>query len=327
MNKIKIALSANQKYFPGLLVTSYSIILSHNGTSILEFYILDGGIDNASYNFFESMLKKHKNIIINRIKISYSKFNDCPEWRGNKMTYIRLLLPEILCNEKYVIYSDVDIVWFSDISKIWKYRKNKAPLQGVYDAYAESDDGKWFNNHSMKYVTGKYICAGVILINLDFFRINQIAENCISFLNNHNDVNYPDQTALNYILQKNINLLPLKFNFFSLSISNKDLHKPIVIHYANDFPWLASSRIDGIVPPYYMWWYMMYAEATNMSLYKVLLKFKVLKSLLFHKILPILRFSIPRYMIFSLLVVLGKKNWLPTIRRCMGTRARLLDQL
>ncbi len=74
----------------------------------------------------------------------------------------------------------------------------------------------------------------------------------MKFLQDHLDVNYVDQTALNAVV-KDIRLLPRKWHRFSYEVRRSELKDPIVIHFAGDAPWKAAWWTQPISPCWFVW--------------------------------------------------------------------------
>ena len=325
LEKIDIALASDQKYFPGLLVTAYSSAKYAAEEVFLCFNILDSGLSDQSYDILcDSVKRVHPRSEIRRFKINEEDFAKFPDWRGNKMAYVRFLLPELLPESDFVFYTDVDCLWFADVAEIWTKRNPEFAIKGVWDSYAENDDSNWFQSKGLVYKSGKYFCTGNILMNLKLIRERNIIEKTIDFILKYPDVHYPDQTSLNYVVQDSVELLPSYCNYFTLSIDREDVRKPVILHFANDFPWLFAERCDGVPPPYMMWWYQCYAEATGKSVKETLRIFKVSGMEFFLKYGWMLKYKVFRYPFFMFLVVCGKRKWIPSFHRYCGKEIRLI---
>jgi len=323
---IEIALASDQKYFPGLLVTAFSMCKYADKNAVLSFNILDGGFCDDSF----SILKRavgivHPNVVFKRFKIDEHVFSLFPDWRGNKMTYVRFLLPSLLPDSQFVIYADADCLWFADVMEVWKRREQDVAVQGVLDPYGAADEVGWFARRKISFAENKYFCSGLILMNLRLFREKHIIEQATDFLIEHPDVQYPDQTALNYVLRDSVKLLPDKFNRFTLGIGSKDIYAPVVLHFANDFPWTFCERNPGVPPPYMMWWYSCYAEATRTPIRQVLRQFNASRMLPSFRIGKLLSNRLFRHFVFGLLFLLGKKHYLPSLRRYSVKYAKLIQ--
>ena len=323
--EIEIALASNQKYFPGLLVTAYSIAKHASEYSILNFNILDSGLEDQSYEILAAaVVRVHPQSQFRRFHINEESYSAFPDWRGNKMAYVRFLLPELLPHTDFVIYTDVDCLWYEDISKIWARRNPDVAIQGIWDPYAENDDIPWYKAKGLQFKSGKYFCTGNMMMNLRMFREQNIIQKTVEFILKYPDVRYPDQTSLNFVVQDSVELLPANYNYFTLSINRDDIKKPVILHFANDFPWLFSERSIGVPPPYMLWWYQCYAEATESGVDSVLRQFHVFRMKFFLRFGKYLRYRSIRWPFYLILTVLGKRNWFSSLSRYCSKHPELV---
>ena len=102
-------------------------------------------------------------------------------------------------------------------------------------ALAAVEDAFWDPKAEWSYVEmpkgAKYFNSGVMLINLDYWRQNNVGERAIAFVrDNPTRVNYYDQDALNAILAN---------CWISLSpIWNQHIPNPAIVHFVGeDKPW------------------------------------------------------------------------------------------
>jgi lipopolysaccharide biosynthesis glycosyltransferase len=111
----------------------------------------------------------------------------------------------------------------------------------------------------LEYKREKLYCnAGMMMINLAYWRNNQVMERCLDYIEkNPSKVLFHDQDTINVVLQDEKKLLPLKYNFqtgFILTHYKFDdiimheilesVYSPIIIHYTGGIskPWFAKSK-------------------------------------------------------------------------------------
>lgn len=261
---IEIALPSDQNYFPGLMVTVYSMAKNASSNAVLVFNILDGGIVDDSFALLQKTVAKvHPKSSFRRFKIDEQDFSTFPDWKGNKMTYVRYLLPRLLKESQFVIYGDSDCLWLADIESLWRRRDENIILHGVYDSLGEKSERTWFESRGLSFSEDRYFCNGLLLMNLDLFRKEGIIEKCTDFIKNHPDVQYADQSAFNHVIGSRVMMLPTLFNFFTREISSNVVHAPVVLHYANDLPWRDPFLPTIFLPNYKYLWFQYYAEAMD----------------------------------------------------------------
>lgn len=268
---IDIALASDEGYKNGLLVTAWSIAYHSDKESILRFNVLDGGLAEETWNLFREKIGQIRpNSLFRKLTVDQSAFRDFPAWNGgNRLTYARLLLPSLLPDSEYVIYCDVDFLWLEDVSKLWKLRRSDTVCQSVRDGTPDvlQREGAWYDGHDVKIDMNDYFCAGLIFLNLDLCRRYAVMEECLSFLNRFQDVQFVDQTALNAVLYamefpegvSGLRLLPERWQRLSYAVSPDDVSSGCVIHYAGDIPWGRKFWYQSL-PDSVMIWFEVYGK-------------------------------------------------------------------
>ena len=172
--------------------------------------------------------------------------------------YYRLLLPRALPEELHkVLYLDCDIIVRHSLLPLWETDIDGCALAAVIDS-SESDI-KVYNRLKYSPSLG-YFNSGVLLINLDYWRSNNIDDEIESFLKYHlSRVHFPDQDILNYVLREKKKSLPIKYNTQTcflwrpeMSVFNywkyeKEILEarkdPVIFHYVTCIkPWIEGSN-------------------------------------------------------------------------------------
>ena len=317
---IEIALPSDQNYFPGLMVTMYSMAKNASHDSELVFNILDGGIADDSFALLQKTVTRvHTKSSFRRFKIVEQDFSAFPDWKGNKMTYVRYLLPELLKENQFVIYGDSDCLWLADIENLWRRRDRNIILQGVYDSFGEKSERPWFESRGLSFSGNRYFCNGLLLMNLDMFRREGIIEKCTDFIKNHSDIQYADQSAFNHVIGSRVMMLPAFFNFFTREMSKMAIHAPIVLHYANDLPW-RDPYLPTVFLPYYKYlWFQYYAEAMDERVDVTCRRYGYTHRRFLHALLTyVLPRDFARHVLFVVLLVFGMRQTVETLRHYAG---------
>ncbi len=180
-------------------------------------------------------------------------FNSLPLLPGlSYAANYRLLIPQILPKDIHkVIYLDSDVIVRRSLLPLWETDIDGFALAAVIDNL-DSDIGT-FNRLRYSPSLG-YFNSGVLLLNLKFWRENNIHSEIRSYMKNHyEDIIFCDQDILNYVLRERKRLLPIKYNFqtcFLYSVDNcgfdywkyeKEIMEarkdPVIIHYIFGKPW------------------------------------------------------------------------------------------
>ncbi|MBR0361882.1 MAG: glycosyltransferase family 8 protein, partial [Paraprevotella sp.] len=169
-------------------------------------------------------------------------------------TYYRCILADILPkNIDRLLYIDCDIVILGNISDFWN-----TPLDGIGVAAVEDIGcGEKERYEILKYpMEDSYFNAGVLMINLRYWREQQVGRACIDYFHDYPErILFNDQDLLNSILHKSKVLVDLRWNVqdgFYRNPKNMTqewktkyehvLKNPVILHYTNRNPWDYDSQ-------------------------------------------------------------------------------------
>lgn len=128
-------------------------------------------------------------------------------------TYYRLLIPDLLPNNVHkVIYMDCDIVVRKSMAELWNTDISEYAIGAVHQVLDEIKNARRLG-YPLNY---GYFNAGVLLINVEYWRKNNIQNKLVNYLiNNYETIIYHDQDALNANLYDKSLLLPCKWNMLN----------------------------------------------------------------------------------------------------------------
>jgi lipopolysaccharide biosynthesis glycosyltransferase len=217
---ISIACGADQKFFPGLMVALASAVATASGRFNYKIYIIDGGLLEESSCQLERLLLSIGATIGISVHVEYASIAEhaldiFPAWRGSRMTFLKLLLPEVLRSVSNVIYIDSDILCFIGVEAVIPVAQQELTLlAGVLDFYSQlEDDCPWKNTLSTEERRLPYINCGLLWMNLDLLRRQEISRRAFELVETTKDLRFGDQTLFNYLCRGQIQLLPKRLNF------------------------------------------------------------------------------------------------------------------
>ena len=256
METIEIALAANQEYFCGLFVTACSIAASASKDVALNFNILDGGICERDHLYLEERVRHfHPSSTFNWLLVNEEMFAQYPKWNGNRMAYARLILPSALPNVGWIVYCDVDFLWLRDIAKLWREREDGLALIGTPDgtSVTRDIDGPWFAKWGEKFDQATYFCSGLCFMDLRVFREKNLIAKCEEVMARPG-ITFPDQAALNIATQGMTKMLRRDvWQRFTLELTEAEVLRGVVIHYAGEIPWKPLGRHGILSGTFYLW--------------------------------------------------------------------------
>ena len=149
-------------------------------------------------------------------------------------TYYRLAAPHILpSNVGKILYLDSDIIVRRSLEDLWNTDIQDYALAAVIDPWWSPGGGP----HVEVPPGAKYFNAGVLLINLDYWRMNNVSENATAFArNNFEKVHYWDQDALNAILVDRWIPVPQIWNAYDFH-KGRSVIDPAIVHFCGPKPW------------------------------------------------------------------------------------------
>jgi lipopolysaccharide biosynthesis glycosyltransferase len=223
-------------------------LFEKNKDKIFCIHILTTTLNEDTKQKLSNMVQSyHSTCIFHRVDEAKLKGVQLRKKVPNYATYFKLLLSSVIDEEiNIVLYLDSDIVINGEITPIFELDIDKYALAAVEDAPIEYA-------HRMQLslpCDAKYFNAGVMLVNLAYWRKNDSENHLLAFAKKERFVFYHDQDALNVVFQGQwFSLSPIwnKFNMYPwLCIpprfdrwEDTFLFKkyPIVIHYVGLRPW------------------------------------------------------------------------------------------
>ncbi|WP_196593525.1 glycosyltransferase family 8 protein [Pectinatus sottacetonis] len=249
-NVIHIALGVNNKYFPyaGVLMTS---ILLNSFKEHIVFHVAfsekPSKINKEKKDKF-NLIYNNANIIIYDLSEQIDKLPNLSIYtskRFDKSILLRILLPDVIDKDiKKLLYLDADILCIGNIKELWQIDIENFILGAC--PYKKKHGPEQIKRLGLN--TNLYFNSGVLLINMEKWRVKNITDIIIDCYNKFYEFFLlPDQDAINVVLQNNIYCLPYKFNRMTapndptLDLCEKG---DILIHFVNEAkPWIDGNTI------------------------------------------------------------------------------------
>lgn len=248
-NKIHIALCVNDTYAEYISPCILGLIKNNNSNNLFVHILSDFISDRMKQRLFEEVKEYGSSIM--QIHIVDDSILQGLKDTWTIYTWYRVLLPEILSTDVHrVLYLDADVVVAGNIEELFKIDMTDKAIAGTIDL--QSKDLSTYQRCGYEQEK-EYICAGVLLMNLDYWRDHDIANKVICWGRENNDrIKFPDQDSINYICRDAKILLPLKYNivdaFFyddyyynNYPIELREcVETPAIVHYAGQAPWVVE---------------------------------------------------------------------------------------
>lgn len=225
-------------------------------------FIIDGGISDRNQR------KILQSLDLNRVTVTWLQ---PPAERLNRMkvsqripitSYYRLLIPELLpleCNQ--AIYLDTDLVVNTDLGQLWQMEMGDNAVLAVQDPIIRTVSSKrGLADYQALGIApdAKYFNAGVLAINLAYWRTHNISQKILHYLEaNLEKLRWHDQDGLNAILAGQWGELDPRWNQlhiiyrykswqdspYSENIYQSVLEQPYIVHFTTSGkPWRAGCQ-------------------------------------------------------------------------------------
>jgi lipopolysaccharide biosynthesis glycosyltransferase len=257
VSRISVCFAADNNYARPLASAILSLAYNCRAKSVVDIYVLDGGIHQTNRKRIEEMLVPYKNVRVLWLipdQAALTGLND--SGHVSLVTYYRILIPDVLpISVERVIYLDCDLIINGDISELWNANEH-AHTMAVRDAglrfVSNPSAIRDFQQFGLE-AEAHYFNAGVLVINVHKWRSEDISIKLLKLLNQHSTrFRWWDQDALNIVLNKRWqpldpiwNQLPAIFQYREWSESpysqeqfEQAVSGPAIVHYASSVkPW------------------------------------------------------------------------------------------
>ena len=128
-------------------------------------------------------------------------------------SYLRLLTPGLLEGVTKAMYLDCDIVVRGALRELYDTDISAYSLAGIHDAtfaFPVVDQYIGYDCHRIGYIN-----SGVLLMNLDYWRKHDVSHQIFKYLSTHPALKFPDQDAINAVLQGTILFVHPKWNTYA----------------------------------------------------------------------------------------------------------------
>ncbi|HEY9635127.1 MAG TPA: glycosyltransferase family 8 protein [Coleofasciculaceae cyanobacterium] len=254
---IALVCAADENYAVPLAVTLHSALVNLKNKPKIALFIIDGGISQRSQR------RILQSIDPDQVDISWVQPNKAlvenlkVERHLTIVTYYRLLIPQLVPRHfNKVIYLDSDMVVKGDLEQLWNIDIGDNYVLAVQDdnqRYIRMSGG--LRNYKEVGINPdyKYFNAGLLVINLEKWRTDNIPQKVVEYLERNKDyVRDHDQDGLNAVLagkwgelNPRWNQMPRIYTYSSWQDSPYDeplyqelLEHPYIVHYTTSpKPW------------------------------------------------------------------------------------------
>lgn len=264
---IHIAFCIDKNYPLQVMLVINSILKNNTSKSKYKFYIIENNLSKLD-KFHITMFAKLKGqdvkiihtdtTIIDNGKNVFERSSVSMTKYITRIGIARILLPKLLPKLKRVLYLDVDLVVLGDLKSLWNMNLENH-MAGMSCHYAVSEDRKYVIK------TRDYFNSGVILMDLEKWRENNISEKMINLLQKK-VYKVPDQDVIKEVLGENIKEISFLWNFTNYLFWAKDVIKVpqnvkiLHYYYGKAKPWNSLFCKDEDILCYLKYWNKSYLK-------------------------------------------------------------------
>ncbi|HYE60629.1 MAG TPA: glycosyltransferase family 8 protein [Phycisphaerales bacterium] len=202
-----IAVAADRRFDLGLVVTVHTLLQRTRGPFTLSVLTGEDGLLPRAQAFVERRCREAGvTLVIHSIPRSFGASYRAPWAHHSTANLFRLMLPELLADHERVLYLDCDLVVADDVRALWDWDLKGHAVGAVRDLWfptmEEADAGVAARRELGFRGSTAYFNSGVLVMDLDVWRREQVAQRTCELLWAHMDVfDMADQDALNLVLQ------------------------------------------------------------------------------------------------------------------------------
>ena len=269
---IPIAMSLDDGYTYPIIVAITSIMENSYSNTRYIFHIMhpsEFSIKNKKK--IQSLEKKYNRCTIYFIDMKEQYKNAKTVRYLTTPAYYRLSLPNLFHNLDKILYLDCDILTFSDLKEMYIIDMENY----YYKGFLEVGIDPFHPNNTI------YICSGVLLINLEELRKDDMVNQMHKFMKDNDEklkkIPFHDQAIINAVCYNKIGILPAKMGIFNfknierLDIFYKKIRykykysyeefklaflNPFILHFTSNKPWSKGNGNQCKI-----WW--VYARKTD----------------------------------------------------------------
>lgn len=265
-NRMDIASCFDHNYVMPQGIMMQSLCVNNKDVEIVFHLIIDESITLQDKDDLRDIAAQFPAKRVEFYSIESSFFKTLPRLEGRNLTqatYYRLFLSEILPdNINKVLFLDGDLIVRHSLLSLWDTNITAVALAGVSDVLSG-----WEISERLGYPSQLgYINAGVLLINLEYWRSHVVLSqfmDCIAQLGDK--LFFHDQDVLNYVFRERKMMLPIKYNLISYFLydyrqDQRDRHgqqmkvalqDPVIVHFiAETKPWQRNVNTPHMPHPF-----------------------------------------------------------------------------
>lgn len=271
---VPIVVATDDNYVLLLKVFLKSLLYTKKEETVYNVYVFISALTEKNKEWIKR--EERKDLRISIVDVSkYLVGQDFYAGNYSIATYYRFFAPAILREYKKIIYCDVDTVVNADLGDLADLKIGDIIIAAVNESWGDVE----------KILQWRHFNAGVLLIDTEKFLKDKVCEKCATFVNEHQDLRFPDQDALNEVLKGNVYQLNARYNYQTTFLNRENIKFYNQMYNINSIKDIAIIHFSGARRPWYYsrfgikdklsrkWWF--YARRLKRDEKKELKKFHI----------------------------------------------------
>ena len=260
--KVHVAVAANHRYVRGLKATLVSMVRASKAPERLVFHVFSDGLTDEDQLELKRLVRDEgllTELIFRAPDMSQitARFKT---YYGTHTAFLRLFLPDLLPDLDWVLWSDVDTLWFRDPAELWRERDETVSVLWSRDIPSTRANLKgWHRKWDADFDVRRYGCSGVLLMNLRKMRETDFIGRCVAFVDCVHDTPFADQAVLNQLCNRDSKFVDDRWDLLNPCRNWRD---GVVLHFNGLGKLFNDAGFSGWRPLYEIW-FRYYAEVVS----------------------------------------------------------------
>ena len=211
-DRINIVLNTDSQYVVHCC-TMLSSLFENNINSKFNIHVISGGLTGPCISDIKNLVEEKYNQKLYLYIIDSEELYYFPKYKNSHISEAanyRLFVDKILPSYiDKVLYLDCDLIVNNSLEPLWSIDISDCPIAAVEDMWSGKDDNYIRLGYDKKY---GYFNSGVLLVNLKWWRENNICNKFVEYLKCHDKLKFVDQDILNGMFYNSRKLIPFKWN-------------------------------------------------------------------------------------------------------------------
>lgn len=274
---VEIVYMADSKYLPYMMTSLYSAVKNKNRTTRYNVHVIAQDFSEDDIKKLQQMAEETVHIKIYPAEDKNLDMSHLGRFASFKISLQKLFIGEYLKETDKVLYLDADTLVQKDLSTVYQ-----TSLSGYYAAAVKDGLMYQFPEHIKEIGLewrNFYFNSGVMLLNLNKMREDDIIRSAIIYFNTHEEV-FGDQDVLNVVFTDKVKPISYRYNCNSTFFEEKDAaflskfygesvpstplevyKNAVILHFAGHKPWTEWFNHSYLKP---LW--QNYADELNSKL-------------------------------------------------------------